>query len=151
ECAAIAFLLAIHEILYPGRRRVFALVIIPVAIYLMLVSYSKGSLALALLAPLFAGLTLMTRKSPAMVLLPIPVCYFALSVIIGNLINRISYHVYGNYNLSGRTDIWDFVNFEIARRPLFGWGYQSFWLSGPDAPSVVEAPGWIKTMPSAHN
>src|SRR5262249_23624571 len=44
-----------------------------------------------------------------------------------------------------------FVNFEIGRRPLFGWGYQSFWLVGPDGPSIVDAPGWIRTMPSAHN
>ena len=38
-----------------------------------------------------------------------------------------------------------------ARRPLLGWGYQSFWLVGPDAPSIVEAPGWVKMMPNAHN
>jgi hypothetical protein len=36
-------------------------------------------------------------------------------------------------------------------RPLLGWGHQSFWLVGPDAPSVVDAPGWVKTMPNAHN
>jgi O-antigen ligase len=30
-------------------------------------------------------------------------------------------------------------------------GYQSFWLAGTDAPSVVDAPGWVKTMPNAHN
>ena len=92
------------------------------------------------------------RISPAIVLLPIPICYEVLSRIIpGNLINRISWHIYGNYTFSARTDIWDFVNFEIGRRPLLGWGYQSFWLVGPDAPSIVDAPGWIKTMPSAHN
>jgi O-antigen ligase len=79
------------------------------------------------------------------------VFYAALSSIVGDLINRISWHLYGNYTLSGRTIIWDFVNFEIARNPLLGWGYQSFWLVGADAPSIVEAPGWVKTMPSAHN
>ena len=45
----------------------------------------------------------------------------------------------------------EFANFEIARRPLLGWGYQSFWLVGPDAPSIVDAPGWIKEMPSSHS
>jgi exopolysaccharide production protein ExoQ len=30
-------------------------------------------------------------------------------------------------------------------------GYQSFWLVGPDAPSVVDAPGWVRIMPNAHN
>ena len=37
------------------------------------------------------------------------------------------------------------------RRPFFGWGYQSFWLVGPDSPSIVDAPGWVKMMPNAHN
>ena len=52
---------------------------------------------------------------------------------------------------TGRTIIWDFARYEIARRPLLGWGYQSFWLVGPDAPSIVDAPGWVKDMPNAHN
>ena len=59
--------------------------------------------------------------------------------------------LYGDSSLTGRTVIWDFANYEIARRPLLGWGYQSFWLVGPDAPSVVDAPGWVKMMPNAHN
>ena len=42
-------------------------------------------------------------------------------------------------------------NMRSTRRPLLGWGYQSFWLVGPDAPSIVDAPGWVKTMPNAHN
>ncbi|MGZ6317061.1 MAG: O-antigen ligase family protein, partial [Anaerolineales bacterium] len=155
ECAAIAFLLSLHEILYPGGRRALGIIVIAVATYLMVLSESKGSLGLALIAPSLAGLTLIIGKairiSPAIVLLPIPICYAVLSRLIGDIINRFSWHIYGNYTLSGRTDIWDFVQYEIARRPLLGWGYQSFWLVGPDAPSIVEAPGWIKTMPSAHN
>ena len=156
ECAAFAFLLSLHEMLYPGLRRALGIIVVVIATWLMFVSMSKGSLGLAILAPLLAGLTLITAKrmriSPAIVLLPIYFCYEVLSRIPGlNIIHRISWHLYGNYTLSGRTAIWDFVNYEIGRRPLLGWGYQSFWLVGPDAPSVVEAPGWIKTMPSAHN
>ena len=155
ECAAIAFLLSLHEVLYSGWRRTLGIIVIVVAIWLMVVSKSKGSLGLAMLAPLLAGLALFIGKkmriSPAVILLSIPACYALLSGRMGNLINRISWHLYGNYNLSGRTFIWDFVNFEIARKPLLGWGYQSFWLVGPDAPSVVDGPGWVKGMPSAHN
>ena len=65
--------------------------------------------------------------------------------------NRVSYMLYGDSTFTGRTIIWDFAQYEIARRPLLGWGYQSFWLVGPDAPSIVEAPGWVKMMPNAHN
>jgi O-antigen ligase len=155
ECAAIAFLLSLRELLYFGWRRALGIIVMVVAIWLMLVSLSKGSLGLAIVAPSLAGLALIIGKkmriSPAIVLLPIPVCYAVLSFIVSNLIQRISWHLYKNYTLSDRTVIWDFANFEIARQPLFGWGYQSFWLVGLDGPSIIDAPGWVKNMPSAHN
>lgn len=154
-CAAMALLLSLHEILYRGWRRLFAIFIMGIAFYLIIMSDSKGSLAIALIAPVLAVVTLFLGKtlrvSPAIVLLPIPICYAILSKIVGNLINRISWYAFGNYDLSGRTLIWDFANFEIDRRPLLGWGYQSFWLVGPDAPSIQDAPGWVKFMPNAHN
>jgi O-antigen ligase len=155
ECGAVALILSLNEILYRGWRRVFALIVIGIAIYLIILSDSKGSLALALPAPFLAGLTLFISKrmriSPALVLLPIPICYAIASEIVGNLVNRISWYLYGNFTLSGRTIIWDFANLEIARRPFLGWGYQSFWLVGPDAPSITDAPGWVKNMPSSHS
>ena len=43
-----------------------------------------------------------------------------------------------------------FRGYEIARSPLVGWGYQSFWLV-PNSPAVTDAPGWVKMMPNAHN
>jgi O-antigen ligase len=156
ECAAIAFVLSLHETLYPGLRRAFGVILVAITTYLMFVSDSKGSLGLALIAPLLAQLTLLVgrrmRISPAFVLLPVLLCYEVLARIPGvDLVNRLSWYLYGNYTLSGRTVIWDFVNYEIGRRPLLGWGYQSFWLIGPDSPSIVEAPFWVKLMPSAHN
>ena len=65
-------------------------------------------------------------------------------------IYRVSYILFGDSTLTGRTIIWDFAQYEIARRPLLGWGYQSFWLV-PDSPSIVDAAGWVKMMPNAHN
>jgi exopolysaccharide production protein ExoQ len=154
ECAAIAFLLSLHEMLYPGYRRVLGAIVVVIATWLMFVSQSKGSLGMAIIAPILAALTLFIarkmRISPATVLLPIPICYEVLSRIISDFTNRISWHLYGNYTFSGRTDIWDFVKYEIGRRPLLGWGYQSFWI-GADAPGFIDASGWIKAMPSAHN
>ena len=154
ECAAIAFLLSLHEMLHPGHRRMLGAIVAVIATWLMFVSQSKGSLGMAIIAPLLAALALFAarkmRISPATVLLPIPICYEVLTRIIPDFSNRISWHLYGNYTFSARTDIWDFVKYEIGRRPLLGWGYESFWI-GADAPSFIEAPGWIKAMPSAHN
>jgi exopolysaccharide production protein ExoQ len=155
ECVALTILLSLHEMLYPGLRRALGIIIVVIASVLLFLSDSKTALALALVAPFLAGFTLITRKqmriSPAIILLSIPFCYTALSRVFDFNMNRLSYMVYGDSSFTGRTFIWDFVQNEIERRPLLGWGYQSFWLVGSDAPSIVDAPGWIKLMPNAHN
>ena len=155
ECATIALLLSFHEALYPGRRRAFGIIIALVAIALLILSNSKTSMGLTVLAPTLAGVTLLIRRikriSPAIILLSIPVGWYVLSTVTGVTIYRLSNILYGDPTFTGRSIIWEFVRSEIDHRPLFGWGYQSFWLVGPDAPSIVNAPGWVKDMPNAHN
>lgn len=155
ECEAIAVLLAIHEAIHPGRRRMFGILIAVTAFGLLLASNSKTALGLLFLTPILAWAVLMLRKatrfSPALILLSIPVCWLILTTLTGFSIYRISYILYGDPTFTGRSIIWDFVESEIEHRPLLGWGYQSFWLVGPDAPSVVNAPGWVKEMPNGHN
>jgi exopolysaccharide production protein ExoQ len=155
EFSAIAFLLALYEMCHPGFRRASGIIIAVIATLLLFLADSKTALGLALLAPSLAGLTLIikktTRISPAIILLSIPLSYAVLSSVSGFNMNRVSYMLYGDSTFTGRTIIWDFASYEIAKRPLFGWGYQSFWLVGSDAPSVVEAPGFVKNMPNAHN
>jgi len=155
ECEGIALLLSLHEMFYPGLRRALGIIVVVIATVLLFLSDSKTALGLAIIAPFLAGLTLITGKlmriSPAIVLLSIPFCYAVLSRISGFNMNRVSYMLYGDSTFTGRTLIWDFAWYEIEGKPLLGWGYQSFWLVGPDAPSIVEAWGWIKEMPNAHN
>lgn len=155
EFASIAFLLALHEMLQSGVRRVCAVIVIIMAIWLALVSQSKGSLGFAIISPMVAALVLIAarrmRISVAVVLVSIPIFYAIFSKISGLNMNKLSWYLLGNYTFSGRETIWYFANSEIQRRPLLGWGYQSFWHVGPDGPSVVDAPGWVKAMPSAHN
>jgi exopolysaccharide production protein ExoQ len=155
ECEAIAALLAIHETIHPGRRRIFGILIAVTAFVLLLASNSKTALGLLFLTPMLAWAVLMLRKatrfSPAIILLSIPVCWLILTTLTGFSVYRISYILYGDPTFTGRSIIWDFVESEIEHRPLLGWGYQSFWLVGPDAPSIVNAPGWVKDMPNGHN
>jgi exopolysaccharide production protein ExoQ len=148
-------LLALHEMLYSGVRRAFGIIIVIIAVSLLFFANSKTALGFALFVPLLAGLALIIGKkmriSLAIVLLSIPFCYIVLSNVSGFNMNRISYLLYGDSTFTGRTIIWDFAQLEIARRPFLGWGYQGFWLVGADAPSIVDARGWIKGMPNAHN
>ena len=123
----------------------------------MVLSNSKTALGLAILAPFLAGVTLFISKTmrispgrsfycPCRLATPHLPTYLTLTFLA-------AFHIFYTAisTLTGRTIIWDFAKYEIARRPLLGWGYQSFWLVGPDGPSIVDAPGWVKTMPNAHN
>jgi O-antigen ligase len=154
ECAALAFLLSCHEIVCRGWRRLLGIIVVALAFLLVYLSSSKTALGLALICPFLAALTLIVRKltriSPAIILLSIPLCFTLLSSVSNFSFERISYILYGDSSLTGRTVIWDFANSEIARSPLVGWGYQSFWLV-PGSPAIVDAPGWVKMMPNAHN
>jgi O-antigen ligase len=155
EFAAIAFLLALHETSYRGSRRVQGLTILLVSTLLLFLSNSKTATGLAFLTPILAvaalGVTRFLRTSPAIVVMAIPLCYLAASLVLHLDLGRFGYFLYGDPTFTGRTTIWAFAKSEIAHRPILGWGYQSFWLVGPDAPSVVNAPGWVKNMPNSHN
>src|SRR5262249_7453502 len=155
EFAVVALLLSIYEAFHPGRRRALGIVVGIVAVALLILSNSKTSMALVVLAPALAGAALLIRKttrlSPAIILLSIPVGWYVFSTVTGFTIYRLSNILYGDPTFTGRSIIWEFVKSEIAHRPLLGWGYQSFWLVGPDAPSIVNAPGWVKDMPNAHH
>jgi exopolysaccharide production protein ExoQ len=151
QFAAVAFLLSLYELFYRGVRRTFGIIIAVVAIVLLYMSNSKTAFGLAFTAPCLAGLIMITgrsmRISPATLLVSITVCYAVLASITGFNKTHISYWLYGDWTFTGRTVIWDFANYEIARRPLFGWGYQSFWLGA----SLADAPGWVKNMASGHS
>jgi exopolysaccharide production protein ExoQ len=156
EFSVVTLLLSLHEALQPRLwRRACGIVFSATAVALVIWSNSKTAFGLVILAPIVALVMLkirkLTRISPAILILVIPLCYLVLSHVIGLNINRISYILYGDSTLTGRTIIWDFSESEIARRPLLGWGYKSFWLAGSDAPSITDAPGWVKAMPNAHN
>ncbi len=154
ECAAAAFLLSLYELSQRGWRRGLGAVVIVIAIFLVFKSDSKTAFGLVLVCPVLAWLTLLARRvtriSPATILLTIPLCYALLSIVShSSVLERISYILYHDSSLTGRTTIWDFAKSQIGLSPFIGWGYQSFWLV-PDSPSNA-APGWVKMMPNAHN
>lgn len=126
-----------------------------VSVFLILYANSKTALGLALIAPLMAGSLLIawrtTGVSPAVTVWSLVLAYMIFANLTGFSMNRLSYMLYGDSSFTGRQIIWDYVGLEMAHKPLAGWGYQSFWLVGPSGPSVLNAPGWVKTMPNAHN
>ena len=114
EFAAFAFLLSLYEMFHPGWRRVFGFIIVVTSIYLVIVSESKGSLGCAVLAAILATLVLFVGKkmrvSPAIVLLPLPICYAVLS-IDGR---RQSCQSYIMVYISQLYSKWSYISFGIS-------------------------------------
>src|SRR5262249_291591 len=62
ECAAITLLFSFYKMLHPGSRRVIGIIVAAVAVSLIFPSHSKGSLGIAIIAPLVAATTLFFAK-----------------------------------------------------------------------------------------
>lgn len=155
ECASIAILLALFSLRTPGWRRFAAIAVIGTSAWLISASNSKGSLAFLVFSPVLAALVLVVSRSAktslGVILAFFPLAYFLASLVFSDLFSRISFFIYGDSTLTGRTFIWDFIQYETSKNPWFGWGFHSFWLLGPNAPSVVEAPQWVKNLTGSHN
>jgi O-antigen ligase len=146
---AVGITLSSHELLHRGWRRLLAVVAIVLGFWLVFESQSKSALALALIAIPSAGVILLlckkTRLTPAYVVAAVVVA----SMFVSNPIPRIGYRLYGDSTLTGRTGIWEFINYQISHKAWFGWGFQSYY-AVPNSPHQA-APGYIKDMPSSHS
>ncbi|WP_406857090.1 O-antigen ligase family protein [Alsobacter sp. KACC 23698] len=158
--AALALIVALHETTRPGARaRILGGLVASASVFLLVLSQSKTSLALAVACPMLAGALLVLCRSCRLTLRSVMVhvsgllalLLFLLSAVLELGVDDWLQLAFGDPTLTGRTTIWAFAADMIARRPALGWGYQSFWMVGPDAPSVREAPGFVSQMPHAHN
>ena len=147
--AAVGIILSSYELLHRGWRRLVAVIAIGVGTWLVFESQSKSALAFALVAVVCSWLTLLlckkTRLTPAFIVAAVVVA----SMFVSNPIERIGYSLYGDPTLTGRTGIWDFVNYQISHKPWLGWGFHSYYFV-PNSPQNA-APGYIRDMPSSHS
>jgi len=151
-CGA-AIILSAHEILFRGWRRWFALASIALTLWVIFESQSKSALAFMLISLTFGYFTLLVckylRTTPAFVIGAVVVGVIALSYVWSDPVGRIAWHLYGDSTLTGRTFIWDFINYIISQKTWFGWGFHSYW-GVPNSPHN-EAPGFIRDMVSTHS
>lgn len=152
---AAGFILALGRFATSPSDRGIAIVSLLATAYCLRYSNSKTAFALAFLAPMLAvGFLVMSRQarlSPAAVAALLAGGAFLVMQVTGYSAGRISDLIYRDSTFSGRIFIWEYLTTEINQRWLLGWGFNSFWQVGPDGPSIINAPGWIKNMPSGHS
>jgi O-antigen ligase len=149
QFSAVSIILSSHELRHRGWRRLVALITIGMGFWLAFESQSKAALALALVATACSWLILLickkTRLTPAYIVAAVVVA----SMFVSNPIERLGYRLYGDSTLTGRAQIWDFIQYRIYQKPWLGWGFHSYYFV-PNSPQK-EAPGFISQMPSSHS
>jgi exopolysaccharide production protein ExoQ len=125
---------------------------------LLIVSQSKTSLGLAVLCPLLAiAILTLSRILRAPFLLTtlliaaiMALLFFIIMESMQLSVQDISLFLFNDTTFTGRTYIWNYVLTFFDLRPWLGWGYQSFWSIGQDAPSL-KAENFIAGLNQSHN
>jgi exopolysaccharide production protein ExoQ len=149
QLCASGVILSSHELLFRGWRRLLGIIALCAGVWLIVESQSKSALAFSFVAMAFAWLVLFLckklRTTPAYILAAVVVA----SMFISNPIERIGYRLYGDSTITGRTEIWSFIEYEISQKPWFGWGFHSYYFV-PNPP-IQKAGGYVAQMPSSHS
>lgn len=152
--------MGLYHVTFGGvaQRSAGLLMMVAAPLFLVL-SQSKTSLGLALLAPV-AGLGLLyvarrMRMSPAITVAAVTglavLVYFLGSDAGSWTFASMNEKLLGDATLTGRTDVWDFAMELIAARPLLGHGYEAVWGTGYDGIAYKNTLGFARIAPTGHN
>jgi exopolysaccharide production protein ExoQ len=149
---ATGVLATLHGIRVGRRRYLGKLCMLFVFIAVAYVTKSATALMVVLVICGIGGLDSLLRKGGsarqfgiilAVVLAPIFIVAVAAPDVFLEMIGR-------DPTLTGRTEIWAYVEKDIWLKPWLGWGYFGFWqLSNPAALEISDAVHWV--VPHAHN
>ncbi len=147
--AATGIILASHELLQRGWRRLLGAIVILAGVWLVVESQSKSALAYSFVSLAASWLMLLlckkARLTPAFIVAAVVVAF----TFVSNPVERIGYRLYGDSTLTGRTQIWTFINYQISLKPWLGWGFHSYYFV-PNLP-IKRAGGFVAQMPSSHS
>lgn len=150
---SIGTLIAAYSYAIQANRRWVAL-LVGLGAFLLLVMSRSATSTVALLtdAGLFIVITALVRhnysvwRAGALLMMGTGIVAAAVIAINTDSINQV---VHRSSDMTGRTEIWHYVTKEIARNPVFGYGY-GFWdaVSKPRL-QIWQALGW--PTPHAHD
>ncbi len=104
-------------------------------------------LGVALLIYVLLTRSLVTKIWVSATLVTVGVCLYMTDVLTP-LLGFVSRNGEGMEDLTGRAPLWELADIFISKRPLTGYGYQSFW-TGPHIDYFSSEFGW--QISSAHN
>jgi O-antigen ligase len=136
-------------------RRPSFMGIVKVSLFMLLImmAHSASSILSAVLAVIFSAFYLSFRHGSGSTIICALLTVGVSAIFLGfagldwssvfDLLDR-------DPSLTGRTDLWVYIEEAIREKPLFGWGYMAFWT--PDSNNVTYIQHQINwSAPNAHN
>lgn len=122
----------------PAKWRLTAIATLLLGAMLLVMGQSSGALVSTLFVILvFGGIFVLQRMTPylRLVTVALAIVLFASMIVIlssmSDQLAKIFLDLTGkDVTLTGRTDLWAVAFGQIAERPLFGVGFQAFWVHG---------------------
>jgi exopolysaccharide production protein ExoQ len=134
--AAIAFQLAIAC----SRKRQWGLWLgLLAAMVTVLLTTSKTGLLMLLLLSLLLPILRLLRAKTMYAQMAVVTVFLFLATVVALLLANYEALILAlgrDLTFTGRTDIWAVLLMKIAKRPLVGYGFQSFWAGGADGEAV---------------
>lgn len=157
---AFAFMCCIYSFIqFGGIIRLISFFCIPLSLVELWLSQSKTSFGLAIVVPIISAFAVLIQMSMGINLIftiifglfVSVIAYLYCSYLFDFSFSDVSMIMFGDPTFTGRTIIWDFLSGVIARAPLLGQGYGSFWDIGDWSILKREAPGYIVYLLQGHN
>jgi exopolysaccharide production protein ExoQ len=157
--AALCLIFSFSYLLSPSASyKIFTAGIGLLSAGLLVVSQSKTSLGLAIICPILAaGILVLSRmfRTSFMVAMAViaaigVLVFFVIVEVLQLSTEDISLLLFNDTTFTGRTYIWNYVLNFFDLKPWLGWGYQSFWAIGTDAPNL-KAENFISGLNQSHN
>lgn len=138
----LAALGVVFDRMQPKLLRIIAAPTIPMAILALILAQSAGALVSTTVAVLvlailvsFKNLPLGLRGGAFLFILAVaPIAWFMGPALADAVFADVLSATGKDTTLTGRTELWNFALSRIPDNPIFGRGYQAFWIQGtPDA------------------
>lgn len=158
--AALALIFSMFNLVAPKASYKFASLFVALGSgALLIVSQSKTSLGLAIICPMIACVVVFLSRAMKVTYLIGLAIFLAVAgtasvlvlQIFGLSDSDVSMLLFNDTTFTGRTFIWDFSSSLIEQRPWLGWGYQSVWGIGAQAPNLKLVDSFISGLNQSHN
>jgi O-antigen ligase len=150
QVMAVGVLATLHGLRTDGRRLRGIAMLVPFLVVTLLANSGTALTTIVLSCVIDLVMTLLRQRHTRAI--GMLLCAVVLPVAVGfALAPDLLLDILGkDPTLTGRTELWEYVDSYIGQRPVLGWGFAAFWSpDNPLAKGVSAAVGW--TVPEAHN